>query len=115
MSFMTKNTLLYMNIRKYFIFFLLLAPFLITTTLTLESMYFLYKNFNEKIFFPDRYVLELLFFTFMIPLCHWHRSKWPTLNLTHKRIFLIFATIGALDLLMYTLVFGYLIIEYLLN
>ena len=112
---MTKDTLMYLNIRKYFLFFLLWAPFATTTALTVESLFFLYARFNEIASFPDRYVLELLFFTLMIPVSHWHKSRWSTLNLIHKRMFLIVATIGALDLLMYTLVFGYLIIVYLLN
>ena len=110
---MTNNTLLYLSIRKYFIYFILWTPFLITTTLTIESLYFLYGRFNEKIFIPDRYVLEILFFTLMIPIIHWHRSKWPKINPIHKRIFLIVMTIGAIDLTMYALVFGFLIIDYL--
>ena len=114
-GFMTKDALMYLNIKKYFIYFLLWAPFATITALTIESLFFLYAQFNEIAYFPDRFVLELLFFTLMIPVSHWHKSTWSTLSLIHKRIFFIAVFIGVIDLLIYALVFGYLILEYLKN
>ena len=112
---MTKNILLYLNIRKYFIYLLLWAPFAITIAFTIESLYFLSEHFNEIFLIPDWYVLELLFFTLMLPISHWYKRRWATLNVTHKRIFLIIATLVAIYLLMYLFVFAYLGIELLLN
>jgi len=108
---MDKNKLSFLNIKKYIIYFFLSAPFLITITFTLESLYFLSVRFNELFLIPDFYVLELIFFTLMIPVLYWHKSRWSKLNLIHKRIFLIFAIIGVLDLLKYLFVFGYLAME----
>ena len=112
---MAKNILSYLYIPKYFIYLLLWAPFSISITFTFESLYFLNTHFNEILLIPEFYVLELLFFTFMIPISYWYKSRWMTLNLIHKRIFLIVATIAVIDLLMYIFVFGYLSIELLIN
>jgi hypothetical protein len=113
--YMTKNILLFFKIRKYFIYLLLWAPSAITIALTLESLYFLSVHFNEIFLIPDWYVLELLFFTLMLPISHWYKRRWTTLSVIHKRIFLIIATLGAIDLLMYLFVFGYLSIEFFIN
>jgi hypothetical protein len=112
---MDKNTLSNLNIRKFLTYILLWAPFSITAVFTLESLYFLSAHFNEIFLIPEWYVLELLFFSLMVPISYWYKNRWMTLNLTHKRIFLIVAILGLIDLLMYVFVFVYLNIELLIN
>ena len=108
---MNENKLSLLNVKKYIIHFFLWTPFLITIAFTLESLYFLSMHFKEVFLIPDFYVLELLFFTFMIPVVYWHKDKWSKLNSIHKRMFLFFAIIGVLDILKYVVVFVFVAIE----
>jgi hypothetical protein len=97
--------------KKYIIYSLLWTPFLIAIALTLESLYFLSVRFNKIFFIPDFFVLELIFFTLMIPILHWHKNRWTQLNLIYKRMFLIFVIIGVLDIMKYVIAFVFLVME----
>ena len=112
---MNENKLSLLNVKKYIIHIFLWTPFLITIAFTIESLYFLSMHFKEVFLIPDFYVLELIFFTFMIPVVHWHKNKWSNLNLMHKRIFSFFAIIGVLNILKYAFVFVFLAIELVVN
>jgi hypothetical protein len=65
---------------------LLVTPFFITFSLTIESINYLYNQFGDFIF-PDLWIFKLLFFTIMIPISYIYKNKWLELCATHKRVF----------------------------
>jgi hypothetical protein len=86
---------------------ILWAPFLILAALTIDSLYYLTVVFDEIFYVPDFYVLELLFFTLMIPIVYWHKDKWTTISTIQKRLFLIILILSMLNFTKYVFVIGF--------
>ena len=86
---MSNNDSSYFNFSVRPIYILLWAPFLITIVFTIESLYYLAVVFDKVFLLPDLFILELLFFTLMIPIKYWHKDKWIALKPIHKKLFFI--------------------------
>jgi hypothetical protein len=104
---MSNNDSSYFNFSVRPIYILLWAPFLITIVFTIESLYYLAVVFDKVFLLPDLFILELLFFTLMIPITYWHKDKWIALKPIHKKLFLILLIIGAINFLKYIFVLGF--------
>ena len=104
---MSNNGSSYFNFLVRPIYLLLWTPFLITIVFTIKSLYYLAVVFDKVFLLPDLYVLELLFFTLMIPITYWHKDKWITLKPIHKKLFLILLIIGVINFLKYIFVFSF--------
>jgi hypothetical protein len=94
--------ILNMTMKKIYV--ILWAPFLITAALTIDSLYYLTVVFDEIFFIPDFYVLELLFFTLMIPIVYWHKNKWIKINAIHKKLFIIILILSIANFVKYVFV-----------